>query len=171
MWFVLRLVYAGQGLDASAPRDAPTAMVEGMRGKAWSYTKTAAAPAAQADAADDRAHYPLPASSSFSEATSATATTVATLPFKLEACGQRVNLPDAVRGTQSDRARALSPATATTSGSMQHTTNQDSQSNDTVDDVDGVDVDDNEIEQMEAAAAFIDELDTDTDSSSDSSSG
>lgn len=150
------LVRAGQGLDTSAPPDAPTSMIEGMRGKAWSYTKTAAAPTASAgDAALDQSQQTLPSQSTFSEATAATP--AAALPAK--------PLAHQERSAQSGGVPLSTGATAT--DGLQVGTDQDDRHQHAVDDQDDVvdhgeaeeeDTDDGE--EMDAAAAFIDELDT-----------
>ena len=131
-------------------------MIEGMRGKAWSYTKTAATPTDSAgDAALDRDQDLLPSPSTFSEA--AAATPAAALPRKAVA-HQQCN-------AQSDGG-SLSTGTTATDG-LQHSTDQDDGQQHAVDDNDDVihcgeqeEEDTDEGEEMDAAAAFIDDLDT-----------
>eukprot|EP01043_Picozoa_sp_COSAG02_P019015 COSAG02_NODE_904_length_16045_cov_3920.854697_14_plen_159_part_00 len=152
---------AGQGLDTSAPRDAPTSMIEGMRGKAWSYTKTAAASTDSAGgAALDRGQQLLPAPSTFSEA--AATIPAAALPAKPVAHQQR----SARSAGDSLSTDSLSTG-ATATDDLQHSVDQGNQqqhadvdNDDVVDDGKEEQEDTDEGEEMDAAAAFIDELDT-----------
>ncbi len=147
---------AGQGLDTSAPRDAPTSMIEGMRGKAWSYTKTAAVSTDSAGgAALDREQQPLPSPSTFAEA--AATTPAAALPAQAVAHQQR--------SAQSGGYSLSAGATAT--DDLQHSEDQGNRqqhavidNDDAVDDGKEQQEDTDEGEEMDAAAAFIDELDT-----------
>jgi hypothetical protein len=132
-------VFAGQGLDANAAPDAPTTIVEGMHGKAWSYTNTAVLLPTEPAAIT-----PAPA-----------------LP------GQAV--APAQRSAQSDGETPSTSAGA--SDGLRHSTEQNAEDGQhaVVDDVDAGDDDEEEDdadegEQMDATAAFIDELDTDSES-------